>query len=74
MSAERQRLRVLEGRFVLEQAPAAAASELLAHVSAPDGHTAMRRDDAADRVRGPAGGLDAAGGGLRRAGHDVTGA
>ena len=48
MPAERQRLRVLEGRFVLEQAPAAAASELLAHVSAPDGHTAMRRDDAAE--------------------------
>ncbi|MEU7144305.1 ACT domain-containing protein [Nocardia sp. NPDC046473] len=49
--ARTQRLRVLEGRFVLERvtdvAEVAAESGLLALVLGPDGGAAMRRDDTA---------------------------
>ena len=47
----RQRLRVLDGRFVLERATdaqeLASQADALALVFGPDGHTRMRRDDSA---------------------------
>lgn len=53
MSADRrQKLRLLEGRFVLEHASdaheVASEAELLALVFGPDGRTSVRRDDAAE--------------------------
>jgi hypothetical protein len=52
VSARRQNLRVLDGRFALERVtdvPAAAADPgLLALVLGPDGGAAMRRDDTAE--------------------------
>jgi hypothetical protein len=52
--ARRQKLRVLEGRFILEQATDAreldSQAELLALVFGPDGRTAVRRDDAAENA------------------------
>jgi hypothetical protein len=52
--ARGQNLRVLEGRFILEQATNdgefASRAELLALVFGPDGRTAMRRDDSADNT------------------------
>ncbi len=48
----RQKLRVLEGRFILEQATGvregASEAELLALVFGPDGRTEVRRDDTAE--------------------------
>lgn len=50
----RQNLRVLEGRFILEQTTNAgefaAQAGLLALVLGPDGCTAVRRDDAAENA------------------------
>jgi hypothetical protein len=55
MSVDRaQTLRVLEGRFILEQATnvgeSASQAELLALVFGPDGHTTVRRDDSAENA------------------------
>ncbi len=55
MSVDRpQKLRVLEGRFILERATDAlevvAEAELLALVFGPDGRTMVRRDDTADNA------------------------
>jgi hypothetical protein len=49
MTSAGQTLRILEGRFVLEQAKEEATSEgdLLALVFGPDGRTTVRRDDRA---------------------------
>ena len=50
-SPRRQRLRILEGRFVVDFQPtaesAAPADEWLAQVRGPDGYTCVRRDDEA---------------------------
>jgi len=50
----RQKLRVLEGRFVLEHATDArevgSEGDLLALVFAPDGRTGVRRDDTAENA------------------------
>jgi hypothetical protein len=54
MTARRQRLRVLEGRYVLTRVPdvreVVFEAGLLALVRGPDGVTAMRRDDAAEHT------------------------
>ena len=55
MSVDRaQTLRVLEGRFILEQATnageSASQAELLALVFGPDGQTTVRRDDSAENA------------------------
>jgi hypothetical protein len=49
MTSAGQTLRILEGRYVLEQAKEQATSEgeLLALVFGPDGRTTVRRDDGA---------------------------
>ncbi len=49
--AQRQKLRVLEGRYVVVLDPIEAATDAdgdwLVHVFGPDGHTGVRRDDEA---------------------------